>query len=1514
MRKASGIKLLTVTVAVFSMVMCAAASSPAKVYEEAQDMMINGNYTQAAEQFEKYAFYEDASVLGMYCRAAALAEQGEHLAAAEAFDQISDYGDSELRSRYCFAYALAFEYGDNSAVIRDGADAFEEISSYKDSYSLSIKAEERANSIDYAAADKCFSEKNYLKANEIFLSLGDYKDSSARAAVSYSLYEDELAGAKKSKAYSNAERLENGGDLFAAYEAFAELGSFKDSVQRAEKCREKIYALAEQYENNGRYTEAYDTFSKLGSYKDSAQRASETYLKEAYTNGCSFESAGDYFSAYQSFVKAGDYKDSLLRAEECLEKYRAEEYERADNFEKNEDFSSAYDIFTELGSYNDSAARAENIFEKAYYQKGSAAIENGDYAEAAEFFEAIPEYEDADTKRYLSGTVNYADLMEQINEYTAIYSFNNEWGIVNFRNNLMIHPAWENIYSPIDTDILIVEKNNRFGLADLSGEYVFPCTWDQYERTADEVFAVQENGKWGMINVHGDVLVEPKWNSWEYISDMICFAENISDNLELKGIASKDGRVIFNAKWKDISHLGGQFAQTEFNGKFGIINYDGTILQGCKWNRIAPRFSDGVFVAEKLSKDKTRSYDLVNMNGGIISPYPFAGFGAGTDSLAAEFIDGQMLAKTFDNRFGYINREGKVIEPVYEDAAEFSYERAAVKKDGFWGYIDASGSLVIENKYTYASDFFENGFAAAKMQDGRYFMLSSSGENNYFEDTRYNVARGLENEGKYEEAIALYEDLDVFDDSERRIVECRIKYAEELYAEGKYDEAKAVYLNLHGFEDRITDCDYQINLGTYNQALALEKEEKYEEAEELFLMIPNFQNADYHLRKLHAISAYELFEKEKYDEAKSAFEQLEGYEDMVCECIYQTGLRQMKDEDYNTAYETLLPIKEYKDTKEYLFSEPMLSAKFGHLSVGETMTFGNYPQSGEDPEPIEWIVLDVQDEKVLLVSKYALDARPFGNADKTVTWETSPLRFWLNGEFRKTAFSEDEQMWIDLVEVSTPTFTSEIKTKDKLFILSRDEIMKYWPDAADRKAEPTQYAIEGGLNRLSIAYGYCSWWVRGKVPVDHSLGRIYYNGELYNEPSYDSAFGVRPAFWLNIAPDTESVATAPDYEAVFGNLSAGDEVLFGSYEQDNNAATDDEPIIWTVLDIKDGKALLLSKYNLDCQPYNDSSELVSWDKSTLRYWMNCDFRKKAFNTEEDNWILMTETEDDCADKVFALSVSDIQRYFMQVSKRQAHSTEYCRYNSSYFTKVFPSQYWARNNNENYVCAISHSGTVVNKDDYFYHYLAVRPAIWVSMTKPEEKVSDGETRAYDFSDIKPGDNLCLGRYEQDGNAANDEEPIEWEVLDVAGGKALLLSHCCLEAMPYNEAASAVDWSSSTLRHWLNDDFIKTSFKPDEESRIRFTDIGNRTEDKVFILSYDELTEYLPKSEQRMSAASCYAGKTMLSTQNGNCSWWLRSTDINRLAPYVGARTYDKGYVNVSYKSYGVRPAIWINTNS
>ena len=68
----------------------------------------------------------------------------------------------------------------------------------------------------------------------------------------------------------------------------------------------------------------------------------------------------------------------------------------------------------------------------------------------------------------------------------------------------------------------------------------------------------------------------------------------------------------------------------------------------------------------------------------------------------------------------------------------------------------------------------------------------------------------------------------------------------------------------------------------------------------------------------------------------------------------------------------------------------------------------------------------------------------------------------------------------------------------------------------------------------------------------------------------------------------------------------------------------------------------------------------------------------------------------------------------------------------------------------------------------------------------------------YVNLKTGDRITFGSYEQDNNSSNGPEPIGWRVLEVSGGSALVVSEYALDARAYNEDYESVTWAECTLR--------------------------------------------------------------------------------------------------------------------
>lgn len=88
-------------------------------------------------------------------------------------------------------------------------------------------------------------------------------------------------------------------------------------------------------------------------------------------------------------------------------------------------------------------------------------------------------------------------------------------------------------------------------------------------------------------------------------------------------------------------------------------------------------------------------------------------------------------------------------------------------------------------------------------------------------------------------------------------------------------------------------------------------------------------------------------------------------------------------------------------------------------------------------------------------------------------------------------------------------------------------------------------------------------------------------------------------------------------------------------------------------------------------------------------------------------------------------------------------------------------------------------------------------------------------------MKIGDIVTLGTYPQ-GEDKSIRSGIEWQVLKIEDGAALLLSVKALDYQMYHEAFRSTSWRSCTLRRWLNETFLAESFAPEEQQQLLDTD--------------------------------------------------------------------------------------------
>lgn len=256
------------------------------------------------------------------------------------------------------------------------------------------------------------------------------------------------------------------------------------------------------------------------------------------------------------------------------------------------------------------------------------------------------------------------------------------------------------------------------------------------------------------------------------------------------------------------------------------------------------------------------------------------------------------------------------------------------------------------------------------------------------------------------------------------------------------------------------------------------------------------------------------------------------------------------------------------------------------------------------------------------------------------------------------------------------------------------------------KGFSTRQEIETSVQRIKTKIAE----LESKVQEESSLGITHY--------TYEQAFSV---YYTDYNIYT---MFSKNYPNLTGYLTT---LFFGNYYQ--SSVNHKESIEWLILEKQENNLLLLSRYALDSQKFNESKRGSTWETCTLRKWLNSTFINNAFNTQEQKAILSTivkadrnpnygtDPGNDTKDRVFLLSVIEIKKYFKSKADRKCLTT---LYSARHWKRpsVLACDWWSRTPGRyDSYCAGVYSATgdfdndfIFIKDDTEY----VRPAMWISL--------------------------------------------------------------------------------------------------------------------------------------------------------------------------------------------------------
>lgn len=281
----------------------------------------------------------------------------------------------------------------------------------------------------------------------------------------------------------------------------------------------------------------------------------------------------------------------------------------------------------------------------------------------------------------------------------------------------------------------------------------------------------------------------------------------------------------------------------------------------------------------------------------------------------------------------------------------------------------------------------------------------------------------------------------------------------------------------------------------------------------------------------------------------------------------------------------------------------------------------------------------------------------------------------------------------------------------------------------------------------------------------------------------------------------DSTATYPAGPKTEENgIVTWDCVYFGYYPQSNDGkgGFKVEPIKWRVLHVDGDDAFLIADKHLDVQPFNRATTDITWDRCTLRSWLNGysgesnksgvnfssnNFIDKAFTSSEQEAIYDTDVSGIARDKIYLLSIGEAQiidygfpNDWKVSPTREVKETDYASKKGIY------TGWWLRSSGDilaraacmDFDGGIKFSGVTVSKQD-----VAVRPVLHMNLSSgkwnPAGTVSsDGTENEVELPEggqiAVPTANALSGTYKETKNVKLSTETAEADIYYTTDGTA------------------------------------------------------------------------------------------------------------------------------------------------
>lgn len=323
---------------------------------------------------------------------------------------------------------------------------------------------------------------------------------------------------------------------------------------------------------------------------------------------------------------------------------------------------------------------------------------------------------------------------------------NGKLGLVNAQDIILLQCEYSSIKHSGEYVYLV--KNGKNGYAELKGtdevKSLIPCIYDKLESySKDAPMRATYNGKEGMIDGNNKIIIPFEYSNIGKFYNVGAYNMAWVEQDGKYGIYNIDGTVIqpwdiekayvMNENsgttyltFDDFPDSSTPYIHIVVNGMTGVLSgktYK-TVIP-CKYGYISPIINERAFYKAnnkwgimdiQNNSIQDAIYDKIKINNNWLS-----------DAFTTEGIFQDNMYVFIGDKQGMIDKNGKAFIPVkYDSLGVFSENMIVAKCGNLYGYINSNGEECIPLTYSHADNFSE-GLTAVKNEKGKYLFIDASG-------------------------------------------------------------------------------------------------------------------------------------------------------------------------------------------------------------------------------------------------------------------------------------------------------------------------------------------------------------------------------------------------------------------------------------------------------------------------------------------------------------------------------------------------------------------------------------------------------------------------------------------------------------------------------------------------------------------------------------------------------------------------------------------------------------------